>query len=139
MKKVLVFGTFDIFHPGHDFFLRKAKSYGDELYVVVARDSTVKQVKNRNTINNENKRIEILNVLFYVTEARLGYEGDKYKIIEEIKPDIICLGYDQKVFTENLKEKLMKRGLNVEIIRIEAYKPDVFKSSKLRVLAGKNE
>jgi|SRR3989344_5775036 len=139
MKKVLVFGTFDIFHPGHDFFLRKAKSYGDELYVVVARDSTVKQVKNRNTINNENKRIEILNVLFYVTEARLGYEGDKYKIIEEIKPDIICLGYDQKVFTENLKEKLIEIGLNLEIIRIEAYKPDVFKSSKLRVLAGKNE
>ena len=43
------------------------------------------------------------------------------------------------MFTENLKEKLIEIGLNLEIIRIEAYKPDVFKSSKLRVLAGKNE
>jgi FAD synthetase len=132
MKKVLVFGTFDVFHPGHDFFLRKAKSYGDELYVVVARDSTVNQIKNRIPINNEKNRVEVLNSLSYVNKVRLGYEGDKYKIIEEIKPDVICLGYDQKVFTENLKEKLRERGLNSEIIRInESYKPEMYKSSKI--------
>ena len=132
MKKVLVFGTFDIFHPGHDFFLKKAKSYGNELYIVVSRDSTVKEVKSRLPVNTENKRVEVLNTLSYVNNVRLGYKGDKYKIIEEIRPDLICLGYDQNVFTQNLEEELLKRGLKVKIIRIEAFKPEIYKSSNIR-------
>ena len=45
MTKLLVFGTFDLLHEGHKYFLNEAESRGDELFVVVALDSTVKTVK----------------------------------------------------------------------------------------------
>ena len=56
MKKVIVFGTFDIFHPGHEYFLKKSKRFGEELTVVVARDKTVYEVKKRYSLNNEEER-----------------------------------------------------------------------------------
>ena len=41
-KKVICFGTFDILHLGHVNFFKQAKSLGDELVVVIARDVNVK-------------------------------------------------------------------------------------------------
>lgn len=46
-KKVMVFGTFDIFHKGHEFYFSKAKEYGEELIVIVARDETVLKIKKK--------------------------------------------------------------------------------------------
>ncbi len=130
MKKVLVFGTFDILHPGHEYFLKQAKKHGDELIVVVAGDLTVKQVKKLMPDNNELKRLKTIQILDYVDKAVLGsMDIDKYKIIEEIKPDVICLGYDQTAFVDGLEAKLHERGLRPEIIRIGAYKPEKHKSS----------
>jgi len=132
MKKVLAFGTFDLFHRGHEFYLREAKKLGDTLEVVVARDSTVKELKGEFPRNDERKRLETIDSLDYVDKAYLGNEGDEYKIIEELKPDIICLGYDQTYFTDDLEEILRGRGLNPRVVRIKSYRPDVYKSSKLR-------
>ena len=130
MKKVLVFGTFDILHPGHEYFLKQAKKHGGELIVVVARDLTVKQVKEIFPVNNEQTRLNAIQNLDYVDNAVLGsMDIDKYKIIEEIKPEVICLGYDQKAFVDGLEAKLHERGLRPEIIRISAYKPEKHKSS----------
>ncbi|MCK5249408.1 MAG: adenylyltransferase/cytidyltransferase family protein, partial [Spirochaetaceae bacterium] len=39
MKTVLVFGTFDVIHPGHQWFLRNAARHGDRLVAVVSRDT----------------------------------------------------------------------------------------------------
>ncbi len=130
MKKVLVFGTFDILHPGHEYFLKQAKKHGYELIVVIARDLTVKQIKKLMPDNNELKRLKTIQKLDYVDKAVLGsMDMDKYKIIEDIKPDVICLGYDQTAFVNDLEAKLYERGLRPEIIRISAYKPDKHKSS----------
>lgn len=130
--KVLVFGTFDILHPGHEFFLKEAKKHGDILNVVVARDSTVKKLKGV-VQNNEKKRIATVRALNYVDKVFLGYKKDKYLIIEKIKPDVICLGYDQNSFTKDLKKELKHRRLKTKIIRIrKSFKPEKYKSSKLR-------
>jgi len=130
MTRVLVFGTFDIFHPGHEYFLKEAKKHGDELVVVVARDSTVKQVKGKLPRHDENYRLNIIQKLDYVDKAVLGYETtDKYRIVEEIKPDTICLGYDQSAFVDGLEKKLQELELKTEIIRLDAYKPHIHKSS----------
>ena len=47
MKKVLVFGTFDILPPGHLYFLREAKKHGEHLTVVVTPSAVVKQLKGK--------------------------------------------------------------------------------------------
>ena len=38
-KRVVVFGIFDGIHEGHRDFFRQAKEHGDELVVIVGRDS----------------------------------------------------------------------------------------------------
>ncbi|MBU1974896.1 MAG: FAD synthase [Nanoarchaeota archaeon] len=132
MKKVLAFGTFDIFHPGHEFYLQQAKNVGDELLVIIARDTTVRMLKGTDPYNDQMTRLKKIHALPYVDQAYLGSEADKYALIEQLKPDIICLGYDQTHFIDDLEKELEDRGLNPEIIRIDSHKPHVFKSSKLR-------
>ncbi|MBN1502918.1 FAD synthase [Candidatus Woesearchaeota archaeon] len=131
--KVMTFGTFDILHKGHEYFLKKAKSFGEYLVVVVARDLTVKKAKGRFPDNMEQRRLENLKKLGIADEVIFGkLDIDKHKIIEEHKPDIICLGYDQTIFTENLGKELRARGLLPEIIRLKPYKEHKYKSSKIR-------
>jgi FAD synthetase len=132
--RVLAFGTFDLLHPGHEYYLAKASKYG-ELYVIVARDATVEKVKQKEAINSEKERLASLKRLPYVKSAMLGSRNadDRYALIEKIKPDIICLGYDQRSFTLNLKENLAKRGVKPRIIRFrKSHKPNEYKSSILR-------
>lgn len=132
MNKVMVFGTFDIYHPGHLYFLKQAKKHGDLLFVVVSRDDTVKKLKGQSPLHNEKERLKKVQSLPFVDCAVLGSTKDKFSILAKIKPDIICLGYDQYYFTENLEEELKKRGIKTKIIRLKAYKEHLYKSSKLR-------
>jgi FAD synthetase len=44
-KVVMTFGTFDVFHPGHRFYLTEARKLGGRLIVIVALDSTVEKIK----------------------------------------------------------------------------------------------
>lgn len=133
MKKIVMcFGTFDGLHAGHEDYFRQAKELGDELFVVVARDVTVVDVKGDLPARNEQDRLATVVEHPFVDEARLGYPDDKYRIIEEVKPEVLCLGYDQEAFTENLDMELARRGLSVMIIRCEPYMPDLYKSSLLR-------
>ena len=132
MKTVMVFGSFDVLHPGHLYFLKQAKSKGDKLVVVIALDKTIEKVKGRKPKYNERQRLEHVRELPMVDKAVLGFEKDPYEIIEEINPDIICLGYDQDSYSENLKEKLAERGMQPQIIRLGPYKEGIYKSSKLK-------
>jgi len=128
MKKVLIFGTFDGLHPGHLNFFEQAKKYGDYLIAVVARDKTVKRIKNRFPSKNEVERLRILQRCKLIDEARLGYEAHPYGIIEEINPDVICLGYDQKAFTENLAKELEKMKLATKIYKMKPFQPEKYHS-----------
>lgn len=42
---VMCFGTFDIFHPGHVFYLSEAQKFAHEMTIVIARDKKVLAVK----------------------------------------------------------------------------------------------
>jgi FAD synthetase len=129
-KKVMVFGTFDILHQGHLFLFKKAKELGDELYVIIAKDKNVEKFKKNLPKNNEQQRLENIKNIEEVNQIILGDENDIYKIIEEIKPDIIALGYDQN--EQNLNNELEKRNLKIKIVRLEAFKEKEFKSSLLK-------
>ena len=132
MKTVMCAGTFDTVHPGHLFYLSEAKKYGDKLIVVVARDDTSESFKGKKPIHDEKERLEKVRTLEIVDEAVLGHHGNIFDVIEEIKPDVICLGYDQNVQKNQLEEELRKRGLKAEVIRIDSYMPNIYKSSKIK-------
>lgn len=124
MKKVMASGTFDILHPGHGIYLEEAKKLGGsdaKLYVIIARDSTVKKNK-RIPIVNENQRLEMVGMLKPVDKACLGNEGgDIFKIVEEIDPDIIAIGPDQKHDMSKLQKEAEKRGLKAKVMKVENY------------------
>lgn len=42
---VMCFGTFDIFHPGHVFYLSESQKFAHKMTVIIARDSRVEQIK----------------------------------------------------------------------------------------------
>ncbi len=131
MKKVMCMGTFDILHPGHLDYFRQAKKHGDYLVVVVARDANVLKDKGRLPRRTEKERYQNVAVQAIVDKAVLGNEGDKLKIVEQEKPDIICLGYDQAVDETKLQEILKQRGLTPLIVRAKPYFPEKYKSSLL--------
>jgi len=132
MKKVMCMGTFDLLHPGHLSYFKQAKKYGQYLIVVVARDSTVKKERKYEPFFNEKRRLGQIKKLPFVNQALPGNRGDKLKIVEKLKPDVICLGYDQKVSIAKLKKELKKRKLNVIVKRMKPYKPHLYKSSLLK-------
>lgn len=130
-KKILVFGVFDMLHPGHKWFLSQAKKLGQKLYVIVARDKNADKQKSHKPQQTEKVRLKNIRALPYVTHAQLGALNLKkrYDVIIKINPDIICLGYDQKYLTKNLKVDLKHFGLKTKVIRLGAYKPHLYKSS----------
>jgi len=134
MKTVLAFGCFDILHVGHLEFLKRCKELGDRLVVVVARDSTIRKGKGREPFFDEEARRMLVESLDFVETAFLGNEdgeAEKYKVIGELKPDVIALGYDQQEAEEKLKQKLSEMGLKAEVVRVKHVENDeVFKSSK---------
>ncbi|MBU0472427.1 MAG: FAD synthase [Nanoarchaeota archaeon] len=133
MVKVMAFGTFDVFHKGHEDYLRQAKSFGDLLVVVVAKNSNVLRLKGKAPLLSEKKRLKAVSECKYVDKAILGDENDTMKVVVDEKPDVICLGYDQRINEGLLSDDLIDRGLkNVFIVRTSAYMPEVYKSSRLK-------
>lgn len=130
VKKIVAMGSFDILHLGHLLYLKSAKKLGDYLIVIVARNSNINKIKGRKPVFDEKARRELVASLKIVDEAVLGHKGDIYDILKEIKPDIIALGYDQKVDENFLRRKLSEFGLKAKIVRIrKSLSGKEFKSS----------
>ncbi len=129
-KVVLVGGVFDIVHPGHVFFLRKAKEFGDCLCVVVARDSTVAKLK-RMPVIPEDQRLRVVESLKPVDFAVLGYEGkDFIEFVKDMRPDVIALGPNQKHGVKDLRVKLLKAGLEADVERVDELELGALYSTK---------
>jgi len=124
-------GVFDLLHPGHVAFLREAKKLGDELVVVVARDSTAKRFKHA-PITPEANRVEMVGALKPVDRAVLGNEGDIFEILDEIRPDVIALGYDQLHNEEKIREECRRRGLpKTKVVRLPKFEGDLDGTRKI--------
>jgi len=123
MKKVMVFGTYDILHKGHLHFFGQARKYGDYLIVVVARSKNVKKIKGKLPRRDECRRIA--EIIPYAEKVVLGSSRKGYSAIKRYSPDMICLGYDQEADIEELKK------FNIPIKRLRPFKPHIYKSSKM--------
>lgn len=132
MTTVVATGTFDLLHPGHVFYLERSKILGDELVVIVARDLNVRHKPK--PVVPEEQRQKMVQSLKAVDRAVLGEESDIFRTIEQLKPDIITLGFDQHFDIANLETELSRRGLHPRIVRIEAHEPCHLCSSR-RIVA----
>lgn len=136
-KIVLASGVFDLLHLGHVRFLEEAKKAGGadaELVVIIARDSTVENMKGAKPVMSENQRRVLVESLKVVDEAVLGVEHFSIAdVIEKIKPDVIALGYDQKSMEKHVKEYIDENRLNIKVIYIGKFEEDELdSSSKIR-------
>ncbi len=130
MTRVMASGVFDILHTGHIHYLSEARKLGDELVVVVATDSTVRRRKHE-PITPENMRLELVQALKPVDRAVLGKEGDMFRVLSEIRPDIIALGYDQMFDEKELRSQLDARGFNIKVVRLGHYEDDLDGTRKI--------
>lgn len=136
-KKVLVAGTFDIIHPGHIYLFNQAAKMG-EVYVIVATDKNRENYSGERPIISEKQRLEVVKNIKNVKEARLGrHDNDTLKTVEEINPDLILLGPDQKYDISTLIKGLKEKGLDhIEVKRLETYY-DEFELNSSRLIKKK--
>lgn len=93
MSKVLVGGCFNSIHRGHILFLKEAKKYGTKLIVIVTHDEN----NTKSYAISAKKRKKLIKALNIANKVLVGDSKDKTKIVKKIKPDVIILGYDQKL------------------------------------------
>ncbi len=123
-SKGLVFGVFDIFHKGHEYFIDEALKRCDELVVVVTLSEIVQILKNRMPKNSFDVRFSRIkkyksNLTVVPGDAVLG----SWKVLKDNQFDIIFLGYDQ----DGIAKELDKMKVPYEFI--DSHHPDVYKSS----------
>jgi FAD synthetase len=133
-RKVMAFGTFDLLHLGHIHYLKHAKRHGSQLIVVVARDDTVKRIKGRKPLKDEQTRVELVASLKWVDRAVLGAKDPNHmlRVIKRFKPDVIALGFDSIFNPDELGKMLTCLGLKPTIIRISRYRDARASSTTLR-------
>lgn len=128
MKKVMVFGTFDRLHPGHEFVFREALKRG-QVTVVVARSDNVKRIKGKLPMQPDDVRMDAIRKAFPDIRVILGDKDDFLSPVRKLKPDLILLGYDQKM-PPNVQES----DLSCSVERLAAFRPEEFKSSLMKKL-----
>jgi len=124
--RVLIFGTFDLLHPGHEFVLREAAKRG-ELTVIIARDVTVERIKGRLPVQNEEVRKVAVQQFVPAAQVLLGDRTDYLKPVRSLKPDRILLGYDQE-----LPPGITPEDLQCPVERLPSFEPEQYKSSLRR-------
>ena len=96
MKRVITFGTFDLFHIGHLKILERAKKEGDYLIVGVSSDELNIQ-KGKKSVVSLNERIEIIKSIKYVDEVFVEEKLElKDVYIKNFKADLLIMGDDWK-------------------------------------------
>jgi len=132
-KRVLAFGAFDIIHPGHIFYLEKAKKLGSELIVVIGRDENIEFEKGHKPVHDEKTRLEVVKALKPVDKTVFGLKNpSKLKVIDKFQPDVIALGHDQKISIQEIRKYCKENQITAKIVRLPSYKRKKFKSSLSR-------
>lgn len=105
MKKVITYGTFDLFHIGHLNLLRRAKELGDYLIVAVSSDEFNLKEKGKVCQIKDVDRMEIVKAIRYVDEVILEESWDqKVKDVQKYDIDVFVMGDDWKGKFDFLKD-----------------------------------
>lgn len=105
-KRVITFGTFDLFHIGHLRILERARALGDHLIVGVSSDQMNFDKKQRYPIGKQEHRMAIILALKCVDEVFLEESlALKGEYIEQYNADILVMGDDWKGKFDNFKSQ----------------------------------
>ena len=105
MKKVITYGTYDLFHYGHQRLLERSKALGDYLIVGVTTDNFDLERGKMSTCNNVMERIEAVKASGLADQIIIEeYKGQKIDDIQKYGVDIFAIGSDWKGYFDYLKE-----------------------------------
>ncbi|MCR5291247.1 MAG: Gfo/Idh/MocA family oxidoreductase [Treponema sp.] len=95
MKKVITYGSFDLFHEGHYNLLKNAKALGDYLIVGVTTEQYDETRGKLNIVNTLTERIENVKKTGFVDEIIIeDHLGQKVEDIQKMDVDIFAVGSD---------------------------------------------
>ncbi len=95
MKKIITFGTFDVFHVGHINILQRAREMGSHLTVGVSSDALNFSKKNRYPVYNEADRVKIISSMRFVDEVFIEESLElKLEYILKYEADVLVMGDD---------------------------------------------
>jgi D-glycero-beta-D-manno-heptose 1-phosphate adenylyltransferase len=121
--KAVVFtnGVFDLLHPGHVRYLRRARRLGDALIVGINSDRSVRAIKGpARPIVPEQERAEIV-LSLHVVEAVVVFDEDTPDaIISTLQPDVLVKGADWAEDAIVGRDIVEARGGRVVRIPVEA-------------------
>lgn len=104
MKKVITYGTFDLFHLGHVNLLKRARALGDQLVVGLSTDE-FNQKKGKTTLVPYSHRLEILKACRYVDKVipENNWEQKPQDVLDN-QINIFVIGDDWQGKFDHLKE-----------------------------------
>lgn len=123
-------GVFDMFHIGHLNLLKQAKEHCDFLIVGVNSDNLVKSYKNKNTIINQEQRVDIISSIRYVDKAVIVDTLDKMDALKKYKFDVLFIGDDWKGNTRWVETEKQMKEYGVDLLYLSRTKG--ISSSELR-------
>ena len=95
MKKVITYGTFDLFHQGHYNLLKRAKELGDYLIVGVTTEHFDESRGKVNVVDSVLERVENVRKTGFADEIILeDHIGQKIEDIQKYQIDIFTVGWD---------------------------------------------
>jgi len=95
MKRVITFGTFDIFHVGHLNILKRAAELGEHLIVGVSTDALNYSKKQRYPVCQQSSRSDIVAALKCVNEVFFEESLElKREYIQKFNADVLVMGDD---------------------------------------------
>ena len=105
MKKVITYGTYDLFHVGHLNMLKRAKALGDYLIVAVSSDRFNWEEKNKKCFVKDVDRAAIVEAIKYVDEVIFEDSWEQKKTdVSKYDVDVFVIGDDWKGEFDFLKE-----------------------------------
>ena len=105
MRRVITYGTFDLFHYGHVNILRRAKEFGDYLIVAISTDEFNWNEKQKKCYFSYEQRKKLVESIRYV-DIVIPEESWNQKIedVKLYKVDTFVMGDDWKGKFDFLKE-----------------------------------
>ncbi len=91
LHTVMTFGSFDLLHEGHLFYLNEAKKLGDHLITIVAHDETIKQRKSQAPTYSQTDRIKAIDEQHIVDIIVAGTSKNMFQWLDTYKPNILAV------------------------------------------------